>query len=902
MPCGRFAFIVLTLGIVGLTAVVSSQAAETLLYVSPAGDDAWSGKFASPNRAATDGPVRTLHRAIALSREKGTAAGQVRVIVGAGNYVLSQTIALEPQDSNLVIESSRGQEPTISGGARVVAWKPWRGKVMQADLSALNLPDLSFRELYYNRKLMPWARFPNFDPAHPRTGGFLQNIGVVERGTKTKFQYKEGTLKPERWAHPERAWMMFHDSLNYETQYCPVKSIDKDNRIIEAERGVYVLSVGNPFYVCGVLEELDAPGEWCVDPGTRTLYLWPLGDPNKDEVIVPALKSAFVIEGKPAEGQYVENIRLSGLDIRNTRGRAIQVTGAKGCVVSRCDLRNCEVGVYLGNDTHACQVLGCDITQTQGDGVSILGTSKDHERVTDHVVDNCYIWNIGWGRIHNRCGGVYMHRVMRCKVTRNHIHDTPRYAIGMDVGGDCEIAYNYGHHSNLVTTDTSIIEAATALDWGLPMEEQMDRNRKFNWNNRIHHNLIHDSGGWGTTAEGKLKTPHFSWGIYLDTHSSGWHVYDNVCYNTVLGAYMVNGGMENVFENNICVDGQQHQAYLSVWTKYQTTGNRVERNIFASPGKSATIYNVRKSEREAYAFNRNLLWANGDPIRISAPGLPKKGAFEAWQKLGQETDGLVADPQFVNPAKRDYSLKPTSPALKLGFKPIDRSQVGNYASPDRRTWPRPEEKVVRDASDYSPEAIARPDQPPLRTYEDYALGEKERGAHVGEEGDLATVMVTDETAASGKHSLRLAEKPGVKLSFVPYITYPYEKEAGILKAGFDLRWETGADFVYEWRDDPYQFNLGPHLSVDKTGQLNASGQPLMVLQPGQWVRFDMTCGLGPQKTGKYELTIKPAGGEAKTYTIAHSEKFETLNCVVVMSVTQGESKFYMDNVSFEVLK
>jgi hypothetical protein len=31
---------------------------------------------------------------------------------------------------------------------------------------------------------------------------------------------------------------------------------------------------------------------------------------------------------------------------------------------------------------------------------------------------------------------------------------------------------------------------------------------------------------------------------------------------------------------------------------------------------------------------------------------------------------------FVDPGNDDYSLKPDSPALKLGFKPIDMSEVG----------------------------------------------------------------------------------------------------------------------------------------------------------------------------------------------------------------------------------
>ena len=37
---------------------------------------------------------------------------------------------------------------------------------------------------------------------------------------------------------------------------------------------------------------------------------------------------------------------------------------------------------------------------------------------------------------------------------------------------------------------------------------------------------------------------------------------------------------------------------------------------------------------------------------------------------------IVADPLFADSAHDDYSLKPESPAFKLGFKPIDLSRVG----------------------------------------------------------------------------------------------------------------------------------------------------------------------------------------------------------------------------------
>lgn len=884
------------------------KAAGPAIYVTPSGNDTWSGRLAKPNADKTDGPLATVGRAIETARKARASlpAGEgVRIVLRWGTHVLEKTLELQPQDSGLTIEAAPKEEVVLSGGRVIAGWRPWKGNILRADLSQAGLPDLDFRELYYNGKRMAWARVPNADAKHPRTGGFLQNASIAEAGTKTKFLYREGDLHPEKWAHPERAWMMFHDSLNYETQLCPVKGIDRAKRIVEAQKGVYVLSKGNPFYLCGILEELDAPGEWCVDPDAKMLYLQPpSGDPNgRDRVVVPALSSAFILKGDAGRNQWVENVRLAWLALRDFRGRAIEMTGAKGCAVVACDLRNSEVGVYLGDDTHACRVVGCDITQTQGDGVSILGTTKDHERVTDHVVDNCYIYDIGWGRIHNRCGGVYMHRCARVKLTHNHVHDTPRYALAMDVGNDCEFAYNYCHHSNSVTADTSIIEAATAMDWGLPIPEQIERNKVQNANNCVHHNFLHDSGGWGTNAvTGQLEHPYYSWGIYLDVACSRWRIHDNVCYNTVLGGFMSNAGVDCTVENNIFADGQKSQVIWNPWKKWPMSGNRCERNVLAYQGKSASAYSLSRFEDTFVHFERNLLWANGEmPGVAGVPGLPRKRAWEAWVKRGQDQGSLVADPMFVNPAKRDYRLKPASPAFGLGFKAIDLSTVGNYASPDRRTWPRPEMPVERDMADYAPLANMA-QQPARRDYEDYAAGEPERGAHAGNKGDCQA-LVTEEAAASGKRSMKFTDAAGLEQKFFPFITYPLDMEEGTLRMAFDFRWETGALMQLDWRDDPYNFNMGPNLTTSADGWLSANGRKIVQLPAGRWAHVEIGCSLGPQAVGKYDLTIKlPDAAPQVCRDVACSPEFKTLNCIVFMSVADGPTVFYVDNLEFKPSK
>jgi hypothetical protein len=51
-------------------------------------------------------------------------------------------------------------------------------------------------------------------------------------------------------------------------------------------------------------------------------------------------------------------------------------------------------------------------------------------------------------------------------------------------------------------------------------------------------------------------------------------------------------------------------------------------------------------------------------------------AFVDWQRSGNDGHSQVTDPLFVDPSQDDYRLTSTSPAVKLGFVPIDVPRVG----------------------------------------------------------------------------------------------------------------------------------------------------------------------------------------------------------------------------------
>ena len=69
-----------------------------------------------------------------------------------------------------------------------------------------------------------------------------------------------------------------------------------------------------------------------------------------------------------------------------------------------------------------------------------------------------------------------------------------------------------------------------------------------------------DTVGMKHTPDGKLLSPFYTWGIYLDDYSSGTLVYGNIVARTFRGAYHNHLGFDNIVENNIFVEGHLQQA------------------------------------------------------------------------------------------------------------------------------------------------------------------------------------------------------------------------------------------------------------------------------------------------------------------------------------------------------
>jgi hypothetical protein len=174
-------------------------------------------------------------------------------------------------------------------------------------------------------------------------------------------------------------------------------------------------------------------------------------------------------------------------------------------------------------------------------------------------------------------------------------------------------------------------------------------------NNRIHDVNSHGYGGWG---------------LYTDEGSSDIVLENNVVFRCKSATFHQHYGRDNIVRNNVLAFGKEHQ--LMRTREEQHNSFTFERNIVLFDSGDLLGSNW---SNDRFTMDSNLFW----DLRpgASAATLRFKGlSLGEWQKRGHDLHSIVTDPLFVAPDKGDFRLQRRSPALKLGIKPIDLSQVG----------------------------------------------------------------------------------------------------------------------------------------------------------------------------------------------------------------------------------
>jgi len=331
-------------------------AAPTEIYVATDGDDRNDGSFAKP--------LRTLPAALAeAGRRRSRERVPVLILLRGGVYELAETIVLTAADAAdadaaLSISGYANEQAVLSGGTRLkLAWKPWRGPILQAAVP----PGTTTDQLFVNGERQTLARYPNFDPSAANLGGTAADAVSKERAA--------------RWANPtggyihamqESLWGSLHYRITGkdaagELKYEGGWQIDRDQPMHHDLR-----------FVEGIFEELDAPGEWFLDEKSATLYYYPPAGLKPEAATIEVVRLKHLLEVRGAEAAPARGLRLANLTFRHTLRTFMETREP----LLRTDWRIYRGGALLLENTEEVAVERCIFDQVGGNAAFVNGANR----------------------------------------------------------------------------------------------------------------------------------------------------------------------------------------------------------------------------------------------------------------------------------------------------------------------------------------------------------------------------------------------------------------------------------------------------------------------------------------------------------------------------------------------
>ncbi len=682
--CSINAYLSGTMVLICLLVVLASscRAAPTVLYVSPQGDDSWSGRLPRPRNG--DGPLATLEGArdtLRALRKAGRLEDGATVEILGGTYELKQPFELTEEDSGtedgrIVYCARRREQVRISGGRLVTNFEPVtkpaildrldeaaRGHVLQADLKALGITDFGEfaqgkrLELFFDDKPMTLARWPN--------EGFVKIAAVAEKdghqihgikGSKVGKIIYEGD-RPARWTAEKDIWLHGYWFWDWSDSYGKVESIDAQRHLISLAPPYhgYGYRPGQRFYALNVLAELDTPGEWYLDRQEGIIYFWPPGPVAEGRPTVSVQPTLVSMKG-------TSYVTIRGLVLEACRGTAVTISGGAHSRIASCVIRNTGSSAVSISGGSANGVSGCDIYNTGGSGIGLYGGDRPTLTPAGHYAEDNHIHH--FARLYRTYRPAVGVDGVGNRVSHNLLHDGPHNAILLG-GNDHLIEYNEIYNVCYETGDVGAF--------------YMGRD----WTARgtlIRYNYFHDISGPGMYGANA---------VYLDDAASGITIFGNVFYKAGRAAF-IGGGRDNTIENNIFVDcspAVHVDARGLGWMKPAVVDNgtlpvRLKKMPYKQPPWSTRyprLVNILDDDPAAPKGNvivRNVCRGRWDEIEQAAR------PFLTMQ------DNLVGeDPRFVDPEKMNFQLRDDSPAWALGFKRIPIEKIGlrtKNRRPDQR--------------------------------------------------------------------------------------------------------------------------------------------------------------------------------------------------------------------------
>ncbi len=356
------------------------------------------------------------------------------------------------------------------------------------------------------------------------------------------------------------------------------------------------------------------------------------------------LTSIVIIDG-------ATNVNLIGLGFSNAAsGPALLLSRSSGNRIVGNFFSNNRSGIVLTGGSSNNIVSNNQIDGSWQVGIEVKDGSN-FNRFENNVVNRTRA-------VGTEGGGFHLHGVQSNVISHNLVKNTAGMGIGIEnwdistINLGNVVEYNLVENAN---TDVRSVDSGSIYVLG---------RSQFDTKMTIQGNIIRGTG---------RPDPAHTVGIYLDDLTSGVIVRDNILSGIGSDAVQIHGGRNNTVTNNIIDTGPGHAsavlfqaAPLDTHATIAMTNNVVSSNIIYSSSAEPTIF---------------VYYDGGSPTIGGNLYYNAAGATMATHPPVEDARPLVANPEFADPTKNDYTIAPGSPALRIGFKADRRRRIGPSQEP-----------------------------------------------------------------------------------------------------------------------------------------------------------------------------------------------------------------------------